>query len=556
MANIIVPTQTIPDFSLNEEFGLFAKIFGDPFYSLTEGSVYTVEWDGNTYTCVAESTDAVLEGSVSIGNLTDFGGSGNNEPFVIADAETLNILVSLTDTKDNTPHTITVYEGVYEPEAEPEIILKGYGKEDFKFPSETVEKVALNNTDGEEVIFSKGEVIDEPLEINLDFTNGNQTVTAPEGYLVKQATIVKPDTLTPENIVKDVEVAGVVGSAEMGSGGEETKFGGISRAINFYDIFGNIAHSYTRAEAAQLKALPEVPALDGLDANGWSCSLEDVKNAVAFLDVGARYSRNGIPAQLLVVDVVPNEKLTLYYTVRQAGLSITIDWGDGNTEQKTYANVSNYAVNVAHTYANAGRYIICLVLENLTYDSYFYWGTYSGSSSTRYSICGGNTSDNRNALISVSGGAHCANCSIHSENRLEYMDVCQSSASYLGYNCYNLKVALLDKGYTLYSPAFSSTYALKRLCFYIHYNATDVLTNVYGTEVLIHTATSMKAIKGRPKTIIFTASSVVSVSSGTFYTNCLQAIYVPDELVESYKADTYWTDYASYIKPLSEYPDY
>lgn len=68
-------------------------------------------------------------------------------------------------------------------------------------------------------IFTKGEAI-EGVEINLALNDGDQTIKAPEGYLVKSAIIKKPDTLIPENIVKDVEIAGVIGThVGSGSGG-------------------------------------------------------------------------------------------------------------------------------------------------------------------------------------------------------------------------------------------------------------------------------------------------------------------------------------------------
>ena len=59
----------------------------------------------------------------------------------------------------------------------------------------------------------------ENVPVELDFTGGNQTISAPEGYLIKTAVIQKPDTLTPSNIAKDVIIAGVVGTHEGGGGG-------------------------------------------------------------------------------------------------------------------------------------------------------------------------------------------------------------------------------------------------------------------------------------------------------------------------------------------------
>lgn len=60
----------------------------------------------------------------------------------------------------------------------------------------------------------------ENLPVVLNFANGNQTIAAPEGYLVKSAILQKPDTLVPENIVKGVVIAGIEGTHEGGGSGE------------------------------------------------------------------------------------------------------------------------------------------------------------------------------------------------------------------------------------------------------------------------------------------------------------------------------------------------
>lgn len=79
-----------------------------------------------------------------------------------------------------------------------------------------VTKIKLNTVDGGTQIFSEGEAV-EGVEVSLDFSNGDQTITAPDGKLVKSAIIKKPDTLVPENIALDTIVAGVVGTFESGN---------------------------------------------------------------------------------------------------------------------------------------------------------------------------------------------------------------------------------------------------------------------------------------------------------------------------------------------------
>ena len=58
----------------------------------------------------------------------------------------------------------------------------------------------------------------ENMEVPLDFSNGDMLIEAPNGTAVKSAIIQKPETLVPENIAKDVEVAGIVGTHEGGGG--------------------------------------------------------------------------------------------------------------------------------------------------------------------------------------------------------------------------------------------------------------------------------------------------------------------------------------------------
>ena len=77
-----------------------------------------------------------------------------------------------------------------------------------------IETVTFDTTtEGKQQTYSKG-VIAEGIEVQLDLSDGDQTIQAPEGYLVKEATIKKPETLLPENIKNGATVAGVLGAFE------------------------------------------------------------------------------------------------------------------------------------------------------------------------------------------------------------------------------------------------------------------------------------------------------------------------------------------------------
>ena len=66
-------------------------------------------------------------------------------------------------------------------------------------------------TDGETATFTYGKVV-EGTEIDLALADGDQAVSVLAGSLLREATIKKPETLTPEHIKKGVDVAGVIGT--------------------------------------------------------------------------------------------------------------------------------------------------------------------------------------------------------------------------------------------------------------------------------------------------------------------------------------------------------
>lgn len=56
------------------------------------------------------------------------------------------------------------------------------------------------------------------VEVDLTLADGDQVLTAPDGYAYSQVTVKKPSTLIPRNILEGVEIAGVVGEMTAGSG--------------------------------------------------------------------------------------------------------------------------------------------------------------------------------------------------------------------------------------------------------------------------------------------------------------------------------------------------
>lgn len=61
---------------------------------------------------------------------------------------------------------------------------------------------------------------EEAKTVDLNMASGNQTITSTSGKVLSQVVVKKPATMLPENIAKDVNIGGVVGTLESGGGGE------------------------------------------------------------------------------------------------------------------------------------------------------------------------------------------------------------------------------------------------------------------------------------------------------------------------------------------------
>ena len=57
--------------------------------------------------------------------------------------------------------------------------------------------------------------------VDLDMAAGNQTINPDEGKVLSSAVVTKPTTLVAENIKKDVNIGGVIGTLEGGAGATE-----------------------------------------------------------------------------------------------------------------------------------------------------------------------------------------------------------------------------------------------------------------------------------------------------------------------------------------------
>lgn len=151
----------------------------EPF-DLAAGDLCLVNWNGTGYLCKAKPVNFNGLPIVGIGNTIALGGENTGEPFAVGCI----------------PAELTIHtNGAYG------LVAPVDGSTTFKLGIYKIKTIL------------------EDLPIAVDFTNGNQTISAPDGYLVESAIIQKPANLVPENIMSGVDIAGIVGTAVAGGGG-------------------------------------------------------------------------------------------------------------------------------------------------------------------------------------------------------------------------------------------------------------------------------------------------------------------------------------------------
>lgn len=217
----LIENQVIEGFSLQLESPLVYGAYTDELIALEVGKTYSVSWDGVLYICTAIDVSAYGNpGDVALGDVNYlFGGESTGEPFAIGygqgymDGVATGVFGNTWYSKTaESSHTVSVALYV-EPEEEQEgIVLKDRNGDDVAYYG--IETVTFDTTtEGKQQTYSKG-VVAEGVEVTLALADGDQVIQAPDGYLVKEATIKKPETLLPENIANGVEIAGVTGTYE------------------------------------------------------------------------------------------------------------------------------------------------------------------------------------------------------------------------------------------------------------------------------------------------------------------------------------------------------
>ena len=368
------------------------------------------------------------------------------------------------------------------------------------------------------------------------------------------------------DLVAEVEEVANSGS---GSGGPI-----LTKPIRFYDAYGNVLFSYSRAEIAKMTELPVGPDLGNLVFAGWDYTLDELKEVLYFCDVGPKYKNStGQAVAVMIVEIASaSTALTIYYQLNSTSYKMSVDWGDGTTGTAAGKDSSYYASNstfMSHTYSDAGVYIISF------YNSSTSISASLGTGPTNVTTYGLSTSFQNTFVNNGKGITPCKNiisllgnndagvvadwCGV--ENCLQFVSGLEGSSTSAGrfLNCGSLKaIGKINKG--LFNTiqrgnyVFSGCGSLKRA------RVTGTSTNMFDycaaldeVEVFGSNGLAYPEINTRFSVLMTpTTPPTISATSPVWGT---KPIYVPDEAVEAYKTADGWSNAADYIYPASQYPD-
>lgn len=311
-------------------------------------------------------------------------------------------------------------------------------------------------------------------------------------------------------------------SQNKGGGGGGGGGGNPYDSVVFYDYDGSIIASYSKAE---FSAMPENPTHEGLTAQGWNWTLEEINQQLedvgGVVNVGQMYVTDDGKTRIYIELL---EGRTSPSLVLQINGSVLVEWGDGSSSE---ASASGSAKIISHNYERLGNYTITITSVSGTYIIYnnFFKGSPSTTSvandNTYYSMVkhirlGNSTYILSNAFENFSG----LETITLPDFRISIPSIAPSSAmnSSCFKSCYSLKhvtipygVGNMAAGYYMFSECGS----LKSVS--IPYGITEIGTSSFSE------CTSLRSI-----TI---PSSVTSIKDNALYwCSSITELVIPDKV--------------------------
>ena len=387
----------------------------------------------------------------------------------------------------------------------------------------------------------------------------NGTYTASEGHAYSPVTVAVPS----------------------GGGGDS---GNRSDPIRFFDYDGTLVASYTSAPSS----LPANPSHEGLVAQGWNRSLEDIAMQFASsgaCDVGQMYTTSDGRTRIHVT--VSDATKSFWFGLAPNG-TLSIDWGDGSESSSMTGTSYTTIVTVQHTYATAGSYVISVEAES---GGFAFYSTSSGY--TRLLNKDKFTGNYYNqayggcvTAIELGDGARVGNdafsrlfnmrsitipdgvtsigtyafCYCYALESITIPDGVTSIGTYSFQNCYSIKsITIPDTVTSISTYAFSNCYALKSVT--IPDSVTSISGNMFTSCFSLESVTIPDGVTSIGSNAFvgcynmdeyhFLPTTPPTLTNTSAFTNIQSdcKMYVPysadHSILEAYQTATNWSTYAS-----------
>ena len=354
--------------------------------------------------------------------------------------------------------------------------------------------------------------------------------------LTKVASAIREKGGTSDPLVYPDGFVMAIGNIQTGGG----SVAGAPGDITFYDYDGTIVTSWTLAELATKTALPDYPSHEGLTCQGWNWSLANLKTTNRKMNVGAMY-------------ITDDGKTRIYIRLEEGRTSpmlgvcpngtVTVDWGDGTTpDTLTGTSITSVKWTPNHAYATPGEYVIKLTVDGtmgLNSDSedesYSSILRYSSGSDTRNSVYQNSVQkiELGNGITGIGNQAF-RNCrSLASITIPSGVTSIEISAFY--YCCPLASITIPDGVTSIGDSAFSECSSLASIT--IPNGVTSIKTYAfyYCGGIAFYDFSNHTSVPALSSTTAFQEIAA----------DC--QIRVPAALVDTWKAATNWSTYASYI---------
>lgn len=246
--------------------------------------------------------------------------------------------------------------------------------------------------------------------------------------------------------LKSGEVSPEIDGIETGGGSGGG--GGTEGYITFYDYDGTIVTSWTKEQLEAATELPENPEHEGLTAQGWNWTLDELKAEGAGINVGQMYIPTDGKTHVFIE--LEEERREIRVGLAVNG-TVEIDFGDGSAPVTlTGTNISTVVVYTDdHKYPAAGKYEVKIEVTS---------GKVAviGSSSGTYLISPPEQYSNNGSLgawasliteVWLGMGLSHLNHAFHTCRQLKSVIIPKyitSNSGYAFYNCYSLKFAIIN----------------------------------------------------------------------------------------------------------------